>query len=82
MKNILDYLQNSIDASAKIENWNAKECLNIQLARSYEYYLVEALDESFLLIKPLDEVTIPKAKIQTKHSLLQKNLQKSLVYLI
>lgn len=66
VKNILDYLQNSIDANAKIENWNAKECLNIQLAGSYEYYLAEALDESFLLIKPLDELTIPKAKIQIK----------------
>ena len=66
MKNILDYLQNSLDANAKIKNWNAKEYFNIQLASSYEYYLVEALDEIFLLIKPLDELTIPKVKIQIK----------------
>ncbi|MEA4923426.1 MAG: hypothetical protein VB031_08780 [Eubacteriaceae bacterium] len=66
MKKVLDYLQNSLDANAKIKYWNAKEYLNIQLAGGYEYYFVEALDESFLLIKPLNELTIPKAKIQMK----------------
>lgn len=64
MKSILDYLRNSIDTNAKIKIWDAKEYLNLQLASSYEYYLIEALDVCFLLIKPLEESMIPKTKIQ------------------
>lgn len=66
MKNILNYLQTNIDDKAEIQKWNAKEYLNFQLAGNYEYYLVYALAESFLLIKPMEEFTISKTKIHIK----------------
>lgn len=63
MKDILDYLKTSIDDKAEIQKWNAKEYINLQLAGSYEYYLVFVLSENFLLIKPLEEFTVLKMKI-------------------
>lgn len=63
MSEIIEYLQLSIDEKAEIVKWNAKEFLNLQLAGSYEYYMVSALRETFLLIKPLEEFTISKTQI-------------------
>ena len=60
---IIKYLQSSIDEKAEVKKWNAKEHFNLQLAGSYEYYIVSVLMETFLLIKPLEEFTISKTKI-------------------
>ncbi|MGN0336656.1 MAG: hypothetical protein ACI4EE_04080 [Lachnospiraceae bacterium] len=66
MDEIIKYLQSSIDEKAEIRKWNAKELLNLQLAGSYEYYVVSALRETFMLIKPLEEFTISKIKIHIR----------------
>lgn len=66
MKEILEYLKVSVDDKTEIKKWNAKKYLNLQLAGSYEYYLVYAVSESFLLIKPLEEFTISKMEIHMK----------------
>ena len=63
MNEIIKYLQSSIDEKAEVKKWNAKEHFNLQLAGSYEYYIVSVLMETFLLIKPLEEFTISKTKI-------------------
>ncbi len=62
MKDILNYLKQCIDKDAVVERWNAKQCLSIQLAGKYDYYIVTVLTESFLLIKPMEEQTISKIK--------------------
>lgn len=62
MKEILNYLKQSIDEKATIEKWNAKQYLNLQLAGNYDYYLVTALAEEFLLIKQIEPQTIQKTK--------------------
>ena len=62
MKNILKYLQNNIDEKATIEKWNAKKYLNLQLAGNYDYYLVTVLNETFLLIKPVEVKKLQKVK--------------------
>lgn len=62
MNVILNYLKQSIDDKAHIEEWNAKQYLNLQLAGSYDYYLVTVLTEPFLLIKPKEMQTIQKIK--------------------
>ena len=63
MEEILRYLKTNIDENCSIAKWKAKEYLNIQLAGSYDYYLVNAFSEDFLLIKPVDEMTIQKTKV-------------------
>lgn len=60
MKAILDYLRKHIDEKAVIEEWNAKDMLSLQLASSYEYYIVSIFSEQFLLIKPIDAQTTRK----------------------
>lgn len=65
MDEILKYLKTNIDDNTSLVNWNAKDYLNVQLAGSYEYYLVNALAEDFLLVKPLEEISIQKISIQT-----------------
>ena len=66
MEEILRYLKTNIDENCSIAKWKAKEYLNIQLAGSYDYYLVNAFSEDFLLIKPVDEMTIQKTSIHAK----------------
>lgn len=63
MNEIRKYLQLNIDDNADVKKWDAKKYLNLQLAGSYEYYMVSALMEKFLLIKPMEEYTISKIKI-------------------
>lgn len=63
MEEILVYLKTSVDETATIEVWDAKAYLNLQMAGLYDYYLVTVLQEKFLLIKPQEEVTIPKSRI-------------------
>ena len=60
---ITKYLQVNIDDNADVKKWDAKKYLNLQLAGSYEYYIVSVLMEKFLLIKPMEEYTISKIKI-------------------
>ena len=60
---IRKYLQLNIDDNAEVQKWDAKKYLNLQLAGSYEYYIVSVLMEKFLLIKPMEEYTISKIKI-------------------
>lgn len=62
MKEILNYLKQSIDVEATLDKWNAKQYLNLQLASNYDYYLVTILAESFLLIKPIETQTIQRTK--------------------
>lgn len=71
MKDILQYLQQNIDTKATIEDWDAKQFLNLQLATTYDYSMVTVLDEEFLLIRPIETQTIRKtmthiARIQEK----------------
>ena len=63
MNEITKYLQVNIDDNAEVQKWDAKKYLNLQLAGSYEYYIVSVLMEKFLLIKPMEEYTISKIKI-------------------
>lgn len=62
MDKILHYLKQNVDKDAAMEEWNAKQYLNLQLAGTYEYYLVTVLEERFLLIKPIEEQAIRKIK--------------------
>lgn len=64
MNSVLDYLRQSIDEKSEIEKWNAKEYLNIQLAGNYNYFLVHAVGNTFLLAKPTMDYSIAKIKIQ------------------
>jgi len=64
MNSIIEYLRQSIDENAKIEKWNAKEVLNMQLAGNYDFFLVHALGHTFLLAKPDIDASIVKIKIQ------------------
>ena len=79
MNEIIKYLQSSIDEKAEVKKWNAKEHLNLQLAGSYEYYIVSVLMETFLLIKPLEEFTISKTKIHINR-ITEKPVMRSLFY--
>lgn len=63
MEKILKYLETIIDDNATIQKWNAKKKLSLQLAGSYEYYLVRLLNDFFLLIRPYDNLAIQKIKI-------------------
>ena len=62
--NIIEYLRQSIDEKSKIEKWNAKEYLNMQLAGNYDFFLVHAVGNTFLLAKPDMDYPIAKTKIQ------------------
>ncbi|MBS6194040.1 MAG: hypothetical protein KH828_00485 [Clostridiales bacterium] len=62
MTGVLDYLKQMIDDEATLEEWDAKQYLNLHLAGSYMYYRVTVLAETFLLIKPVEEQTIQKMK--------------------
>ncbi|MDO5409855.1 MAG: HTH domain-containing protein [Lachnospiraceae bacterium] len=62
MKELLEYLHLMIDEKATLEPWDAKAYLNVQLAGFYEYFVVSLLQENFLLMKPQEEVSIPKMK--------------------
>lgn len=66
MKEILRYLKTNIDEKCSIIKWKAKDYLNIQLAGSYDYYLGNVFSEDFLLIKPVDEMTIQKTSIHIR----------------
>lgn len=66
MNSILEYLRQSIDEKSEIEKWNAKECLNMQLAGSYDYFLVHAVGITFLLAKPVEDYPMAKIKIHIR----------------
>ena len=62
MKEILNYLKESIDEKATIEKWNAKKYLSLQLAGNYDYYIVTVLGEQFLLMKQIEPQTLQKTQ--------------------
>ena len=64
MEKILTNLKESIDNQAFITAWDAKGVLNLQLAGSFEYYIVSLLSEKFLLVKPLEEMTVKKVAVR------------------
>ena len=66
MEEVLKYLKTNIDENCSIVKWKAKEYLNIQLAGSYDYYLANVFTEDFLIISPVDEMTIQKTSIHTR----------------
>ena len=51
MNSVIEYLKKSIDEKSEMEKWNAKEYLNIQLAGNYDFFLVHAVENTFLLVK-------------------------------
>lgn len=64
MNSIVEYLRQSIDERSEIEEWNAKEHLNLQLAGNYDWLLVHSVGNTFLLAKPTMDDSIAKMKIQ------------------
>ncbi len=64
MIEILKYIQKSIDENALIHKWNSKDKLSLYLAGSFEYYMVNLLDVSFLLVRPFEQQTVQKLKTQ------------------
>lgn len=64
MENILRYLKENIDPKAQMHKWNAKDVLSLQLAASYEFFLVRLLDEEFLLVRPYELLAVSKMQIQ------------------
>lgn len=64
---VLNYLKQTVDKDASVYVWDAKKMLNFHMAGGYDFYEVSVLGVFFLLIKPLETITIQKTKIQMEH---------------
>ncbi len=67
MNHVLHYLKQSIGEKVSFCKWNAKEALSLQIAGSYDFFYVTFLDFAFLLIKPIEVMTIEKIKMQMEY---------------
>ena len=57
-KELLEYVQQIIDANARLEQWNAGNKLNLQIKDKYIFYKIELLDTSFFIMKPGENMTV------------------------
>ena len=62
MMKILSYVREYIDEEASCADYNkeARRLFSIQLAGMFEYYIFYVLDERFLVIKPVEYITVSK----------------------
>ena len=67
MNQVLHYLKQSVGDEVSFRKWNAKETLNLQIAGSYDFFYVTVMEVEFLLMKPLETMTIQKIKIQMEY---------------
>ncbi len=88
MKEIVECLRLNIDDNVLLQKWEAKKKLSLKLAGDYEYFLVQLLGEEFLLVRPYEQQTIKKIKLQLSLIEEQANmpvaviLEKTTVYIM
>ena len=80
MEKILTYLQKNIDNSVQLHKWDAKNKLSLHLAGNFEYYLIQLLGTSFLLIRPFNQQTVQKLQIQM--SMIEEQTHMSVALLL
>lgn len=66
-KELLEYVQQIIDANARLEQWNAGNKLNLQIKDKYIFYKIELLDTSFFIMKPGENMTVQTMKAQMEY---------------
>lgn len=62
MKRIIDCLKKYIDDEVSVKNWNneAKKMFSLEIASSFNFYLLNLLQTEFILLEPLEEYTTEK----------------------
>ena len=62
MKRIIDCLKKYIDDEVLLKNWNneAKKRFSLEIASSFNFYLLNLLQTEFILLEPLEEYTAEK----------------------
>lgn len=62
MKRIIDCLKTYIDDEVSVKNWNneAKKRFSLEIASSFNFYLLNLLQTEFILLEPLKEYTTEK----------------------
>ena len=62
MKRIIDCLKKYIDDEVLLKNWNneAKKRFSLEIASSFNFYLLNLLQTEFILLEPLEEYTPEK----------------------
>lgn len=66
-KELLEYVQQIIDANARLEQWKAGSELNLQIKDKYTFYKTELLDINFFIIKPRENMTVQTIKVQMEY---------------
>ena len=64
MKNIIEYLKQTLDKTAEVTQFNVNEKLSLYLSSSYCFFKVTVLNEEFLLVESLENRTIAQLKKQ------------------
>ena len=62
MKRIIDCLKKYIDDEVSVKKWNneAKKMFSLEIASSFNFYLLNLLQTEFILLEPLEEYTAEK----------------------
>lgn len=66
-KELLEYLQQILDANARLEQWKAGNELNLQIKDKYLFYKAQLLDTSFFIIRPRENMTVQTMKAQMEY---------------
>ena len=66
-KELLEYLQQILDANAQLEQWKAGAELNLQIKDKYIFYKAELLDTIFFIMKPRENMTVQTIKAQMEY---------------
>lgn len=62
MKKIIECLKKYVDDEVSMKNWNdeAKQMFSLALVSSYNFYLLNLIQTDFILIEPLETLTVEK----------------------